>query len=104
MKAIIGRGKLPKNYERAIMDSLKETQSEVAKRLVLCSVLVLSDGFGFDNAALNKFKRMLEEVVHGYADEVYKCRTNVGNIEDMRTALEVEIDNRGIVLEAFKET
>lgn len=99
MNAKVSKNKLPKMYKDAVGEYLLDCQQEIAKRLVLCSILVGLDGFKFTNEDCNKFKRMLEEIIHGYSDEVYRGKMNIGDITDMRLALEQEIISRGIVLE-----
>lgn len=101
MKARATKSSLPSIYRGAIEQTLKDQQTEIAKRLILTACLVGSDLFEWGNEECNKFKRGFEEVIHGYSDEIYKCRDNVGKIEDMRLALENELISRGIKLEAW---
>ncbi len=101
MKAKASTNSIPKVYRDAIERVLADQQEEIARRLILSACLVGSDAFGWNNEDCNKFARCLSEILQGYNEEIYRCRNNIGKIEDLRLSFIEELRNRGIVVEGL---
>lgn len=102
MDAIVLTTSIPKAYRKAVEQYNKSLQSEISKRCILSGCLVGSDLFGWGQAECEKYAKGLAEILHGYNEEIYRCRDNVGTIEEFADALDTELRERGIIIE-FEE-
>lgn len=102
MDAIVSMTSIPKAYRKAVERYNKSLQREISKRCILSGCLVGSDLFGWGQAECDKYAKGLAEILHGYNEEIYRCRDNVGTIEEYADALDAELRDRGIIIE-FEE-
>jgi len=102
MRAKISTNSIPKEYRDAIDLKTKKIHKEISKRLILSASLVGSDMFGWQQDECLRFTKGLAEILHGYNEEIYNCRDNVGDIKDYAAALDEELRSRGIIIE-FEE-
>ena len=99
MNAIASYDSIPKMYRSAVERYNKNLQHEISKRCYLSGCLVGVDMFGWGQAECEKFVKGLAEILHGYNEEIYRCRDNVGTIEEYADALDAELRSRGIIIE-----
>lgn len=102
MNAIASYDSIPKMYRSAVERYNKSLQREISKRCILSGRLVGSDLFGWGQAECEKYAKGLAEILHGYNEEIYRCRDNIGTIEEYADALDAELHERGIIIE-FEE-
>ena len=99
MNAIVSPNSIPSEYRKGVERFNKSLQHEISKRCIWSGCLVGADLFGWGQAECEKYAKGLAEILHGYNEEIYRCRDNVGTIEEYSDALDAELRSRGIIIE-----